>query len=184
MEFGVGSDLTLPDRTVAAKTGTTNDFRDNLTVGFTPHLVTAVWVGNADNSPMINSTGITGAAPIWHRFMDAALAATPDEWYDTPSDVEPSGGSYFLLGTRLGGYFYSFSPEPGESPFPYPFLSPTPAVSPEPVATPGNAPPSPLASPSVAAVSPSPTSAPSAAPSPSPAASPTSGSTPQPSPTH
>ncbi len=52
MEFGSGSDLTLAGHVVAAKTGTTQDFRDNITVGWTPHLVTATWVGNADNSPM------------------------------------------------------------------------------------------------------------------------------------
>jgi membrane carboxypeptidase/penicillin-binding protein PbpC len=45
------------DRPAAVKTGTTNDFRDNLTVGYTPQLVTGVWVGNADNSPMINISG-------------------------------------------------------------------------------------------------------------------------------
>ncbi|HEY2982160.1 MAG TPA: hypothetical protein VGJ22_13330, partial [Anaerolineales bacterium] len=59
--------------TVAAKTGTTNDFRDNWTLGFTPDLVTGVWIGNADYSPMINTTGLTGAAPIWSQFMTFAV---------------------------------------------------------------------------------------------------------------
>jgi membrane carboxypeptidase/penicillin-binding protein PbpC len=60
------------DRPAAVKTGTTNDFRDNLTVGYTPQLVTGVWVGNADNSPMINISGVAGAGPIWNQFMTAA----------------------------------------------------------------------------------------------------------------
>jgi membrane peptidoglycan carboxypeptidase len=101
MEFGCRGDLTLPGRTVAAKTGTTQDFRDNWTVGFTPSLATAVWVGNPDNHPLNhNSTGIVGAAPIWHRFMEQALANTPNEWYPVPAGVDASYGNYFLAGTE------------------------------------------------------------------------------------
>lgn len=79
MEFGYNSPLQLNrfdasgHETAAAKTGTTNNYTDNWTVGFTPQLVTGVWVGNANDQPMINSTGITGAAPIWHDFMLAAI---------------------------------------------------------------------------------------------------------------
>jgi len=58
---------------VAAKTGTTNDFRDNWTIGYSPDLVTGVWVGNADYTPMQNTTGLTGAAPIWANFMTYAI---------------------------------------------------------------------------------------------------------------
>jgi 1A family penicillin-binding protein len=62
----------LLDFPAAAKTGTTNDFRDNWTVGYTPHLVVGVWAGNTDNTPMAEGTsGLTGAAPIWHDFMTA-----------------------------------------------------------------------------------------------------------------
>ena len=70
-EFGLNSPLHLPFP-AAAKTGTTNDFRDNWTMGYTPDIAVGVWVGNADNSPMINSTGLTGAAPIWSAFMQYA----------------------------------------------------------------------------------------------------------------
>ena len=73
LEFGRNSDLVIPGHHVAAKTGTTNDFRDNLTVGFTPNLAVAVWVGNADHTPMRNVSGIVGAAPIFHGFITAAL---------------------------------------------------------------------------------------------------------------
>jgi penicillin-binding protein 1C len=72
MIFGANSLLNLPFR-VAAKTGTTNDFRDNWTLGYTPDLVVGVWVGNADYTPMQNTTGMTGAAPIWSDFMQYAI---------------------------------------------------------------------------------------------------------------
>lgn len=71
--FGSNSLLKL-SRPAAVKTGTTNDFRDNWTVGFTRHLVVSVWAGNADGTMMRNSSGLTGAAPIWHDFMEAVLA--------------------------------------------------------------------------------------------------------------
>jgi membrane peptidoglycan carboxypeptidase len=101
MEFGCHGDLTLPGRHVAAKTGTTNDFKDNWTVGFTPSLATAVWVGNPDNKPLShNSTGIVGAAPIWHKFMQQALAHTPDQWYSVPAGIHQIGENYFLPGTE------------------------------------------------------------------------------------
>ena len=70
--FGTNSALNLPFQ-VAAKTGTTNDFRDNWTIGYTPDLVTGVWVGNADYTPMVNTTGLSGAAPIWSQFMTYAV---------------------------------------------------------------------------------------------------------------
>jgi membrane peptidoglycan carboxypeptidase len=74
--FGSNSVLRL-DRPAAAKTGTTNDIRDILTLGFTPQLVTGVWVGNADNSPMRDVSGVSGAGPIWNQFMTTALAGEP-----------------------------------------------------------------------------------------------------------
>ncbi len=70
--FGRNSALNLPFP-AAAKTGTTNDIRDNWTIGYTPDLVTGVWVGNADYTPMINTSGLSGAAPIWNEFMQFAV---------------------------------------------------------------------------------------------------------------
>ncbi|MBK8793978.1 MAG: hypothetical protein IPN59_12810 [Holophaga sp.] len=70
--FGANSVLNLPFQ-AAVKTGTTNDYRDNWTVGYTPDVVVGVWVGNADYTPMINSTGVSGAAPIWAAFMQEAI---------------------------------------------------------------------------------------------------------------
>ena len=101
MEFGCHGDLTLPGHQVAAKTGTTQLFKDNWTLGFTPTLATAVWIGNPNNAPLShNSTGIVGAAPIWHKFMQQALAATPNQWYPMPSGLHKIGDNYFLPGTE------------------------------------------------------------------------------------
>ncbi len=74
--FGPNSTLNIPGKTVAVKTGTSNDKRDNWTIGFTPSYLAAVWVGNNDNSPMnpILTSGITGAAPIWHYIMLSLLS--------------------------------------------------------------------------------------------------------------
>lgn len=73
--FGPNSALEISKQKVAVKTGTTNDKRDNWTIGYTPQLLTAVWVGNNNNVPMNQSltSGITGAAPIWNRVMNLLL---------------------------------------------------------------------------------------------------------------
>lgn len=71
--FGADGPLAFSDRPAAAKTGTTTDWHDNWTVGYTPDLAAGVWVGNADNSPMRRISGITGAAPIWHDLMEEVL---------------------------------------------------------------------------------------------------------------
>jgi len=76
--FGENNYLTLGDRPVAAKTGTTNDFNDAWTIGFTPHIVTAVWIGNNDNEKMIEgSAGGALAAPIWKAYMQEATQEDP-----------------------------------------------------------------------------------------------------------
>ncbi len=75
-------------RPAAAKTGTTSDFRDALTIGYTPDLVAGVWVGNSDNSSMINLPGTAGAGPIWHNFMEAAHADWPVRDFVRPPGVK------------------------------------------------------------------------------------------------
>ncbi|MEX1020726.1 MAG: penicillin-binding transpeptidase domain-containing protein, partial [Litorilinea sp.] len=85
--FGSNTELTLPDRRVAAKTGTTNGWKDNWTMGFTPQLTVGVWVGNTDNESMRNVTGLSGAAPIWNRVMRAYHEGEPAIWYDRPPGV-------------------------------------------------------------------------------------------------
>jgi membrane peptidoglycan carboxypeptidase len=102
MEFGCNSALTLSGRQVAAKTGTSEGLRDNWTLGFTPTLTTVAWVGNPDNTPLShNSTGIVGAAPIWHQFMTDALSGVPNDWYATPAGLEQFGADVFLPGTEF-----------------------------------------------------------------------------------
>ena len=71
--FGVNNRLVL-SKPVAAKTGTTTDWKDNWTIGFTRYLVAGVWAGNSDGKPTNGSTGASGAAPIWNAFMEAILA--------------------------------------------------------------------------------------------------------------
>ncbi len=84
--FGAKNFLNLGKRPVAAKTGTTDDFRDAWTVGFTPSLVTGVWVGNNNDTPMYKgSDGSVVAAPIWHYFMKKVLGNTPIEYFKPPN---------------------------------------------------------------------------------------------------
>ncbi len=91
--FGPRSQLVIPDQVVSVKTGTTNDLKDNWTVGFTPEFLTIVWVGNNDGSPMNRSlvSGITGAAPIFNDLMSYVLRGLPPVLPEKPSDVTASG---------------------------------------------------------------------------------------------
>ncbi len=79
--------LELPDRPVAAKTGTTDDWRDGWTIGYTPQLVTGVWVGNTDNREMNKLSGVRSAGPIWQQFMQAAHDNLPVQSFSRPSGV-------------------------------------------------------------------------------------------------
>jgi membrane peptidoglycan carboxypeptidase len=81
--FGRNGSLTLPDRPVAAKTGTTNDYKDAWTMGYTPSLATGVWVGNTRPSTM-KGGGNTLAGLIWNQFMKAATKDTPPETFPEP----------------------------------------------------------------------------------------------------
>jgi membrane carboxypeptidase/penicillin-binding protein PbpC len=84
--FGESSFLALT-RPAAVKTGTTTDWRDNWTVGYTPQLAVGVWVGNADNSPMVDISGVSGAAPIWNALMELALRSYPVQQFSRPPDM-------------------------------------------------------------------------------------------------
>ncbi len=121
--FGANNPLRL-SRPAAVKTGTTSDWRDNWTVGFTRRLVAGVWAGNSDGRPMRNTSGLTGAAPIWHDFMQAVLddpallaaLEAPDDpagWqFQPPADMALASGPAGLacppgLFCREGGEWYS-----------------------------------------------------------------------------
>jgi membrane peptidoglycan carboxypeptidase len=210
-EFGRNGYLTLNPRRVSAKTGTADYFMDNLTVGWTPNLLTAVWVGNAQRSCLqpkdynymenqikrghvveageVDATypfsprdlaqyglkplhpnlpdcghldgivsGYSGAAPIWHAYMSAALKGVPDTWYQRPADViaVPDGSvaddaDFYLPGTQPGAStncrYYGVTPLPTQTctyagpyaaPSPPPANpTPTPGPSPGPPPTPG-----------------------------------------------
>ncbi len=84
--FGESSALDI-DRPAAAKTGTTSDWRDNWTVGYTPDRVVGVWVGNADGLPMEAISGVSGAGPVWHEVMLAAHRGLPPRPFVRPDGV-------------------------------------------------------------------------------------------------
>ncbi|MBI5465120.1 PBP1A family penicillin-binding protein, partial [Candidatus Gottesmanbacteria bacterium] len=116
--FGPRSWLVVPGKTVSVKTGTTDDKRDNWTIGYTGSVVVGVWVGNNDNSPMDEklASGVTGAAPIWNRIMQEVLKDKPDEPPAVPSGIVvsqvdayggglpregiPTRSEYFISGTE------------------------------------------------------------------------------------
>ena len=115
--FGENSYLNIRGREVAVKTGTTDNKRDNWTIGWTPHYLVMVWVGNNDNSPMGNiASGVTGAAPIWRRLMLDSLKGKPSEDFVIPKNViavtidaysgglpldgKPTRVEYFIKGTE------------------------------------------------------------------------------------
>lgn len=115
--FGNNSLLVIPDHTVAVKTGTSQNLRDNWTIGYTPSYLAAVWVGNNDNTPMNRvASGVTGATPIWQKIMINLLANQPNEPFPMPEDLVkveicglngllpcqgcPSKTEYFLAGTE------------------------------------------------------------------------------------
>lgn len=118
LEFGPSSYLVIPGKTVSVKTGTTDEKRDNWTIGYTPSYVIGVWVGNNDNSPMNQAiaSGITGASPIWNRITRMVLKDKADEQPYKPADViamqidslggglphggQPTRSEYFIKGTE------------------------------------------------------------------------------------
>jgi len=204
-EFGSNGYLTLNPRRVSAKTGTADYFMDNLTVGWTPNLLTAVWVGNAQRSCLqpkdrsfmaqqiargkiveageVDNTypfsprdlakyglqplhpsypdcghldgivsGYSGAAPIWHAYMMAALKGTPDTWYTRPANVivATTGGTgdnadFYLPGTEPGAStnctYYGPVPLPTQTcTYAGPSQAPPPSPSPSPSPSPGASP--------------------------------------------
>lgn len=83
-----GSSLTLSGgRAAAVKTGTTEDYRDALTIGYTPTVTTGVWIGNNDNSPMSRVAGSAGAGPIWRSVMNQVLSGSPKEEFTKPDTL-------------------------------------------------------------------------------------------------
>jgi penicillin-binding protein 1C len=107
--FGLSSVLNVPGPSVAVKTGTTNNLRDNWTFGYTKNLLVATWVGNNDNTPMSSvASGITGASPIWARTMKKLLTGTTPTPFIPPQSMLKINTSctntpkyeYFVKGTE------------------------------------------------------------------------------------
>jgi 1A family penicillin-binding protein len=136
--FGAHSYLEL-DRPAAVKTGTTENFQDSWTVGYTPQLVVGVWVGNASDKPMKNVFGARGAGFIWHEFMDTALKGQPALQFTRPDGLvrasvdaktglqavagRPSVTDWFIAGTLPT----QSAPHPTPTPAP-PTTTPLPAT--------------------------------------------------------
>lgn len=86
--FGTNSLLNIPGRQIAVKTGTTNDKRDNWTIGGNPQRAVGVWVGNNDNSPMLNvASGVSGASPIWRRVLLESLTGLDPVNFEAPEGI-------------------------------------------------------------------------------------------------
>jgi 1A family penicillin-binding protein len=120
LAFGTNSLLNIPVRKVAVKTGTTNDSRDNWTIGWTPQVLVGVWVGNNDNSRMSYvASGFAGASPIWRKVILSAMEMYPGKDFVVPDSVVqvevdqisgalahdnfPSRREYFIKGTEPEG---------------------------------------------------------------------------------
>jgi membrane peptidoglycan carboxypeptidase len=111
--FGKKNPLTLPDRLVAAKTGTTQNWKDGFTMGFTPSLAVGVWTGNNDGTLMrAGADGVVTAAPLWHAFLEEALKGTPAENFPEPDGItrlkiNPATGK--VIKTAKGGKLEVFA---------------------------------------------------------------------------
>ncbi|TSC85288.1 MAG: putative penicillin-binding protein [Microgenomates group bacterium Gr01-1014_16] len=116
--FGSSSYLNIKGHPeVSVKTGTTNDKRDNWTIGYNPDLLTAVWVGNNDNTPLSRiASGVTGAAPIWNKIMTYALKDYKQNWPSQPAEVVGT------LICSLSGLKAPENPDPGSCPTRYEYF--------------------------------------------------------------
>ncbi len=115
--FGLNSYLSF-DFPVACKTGTSSNYRDNWTFGFTPEWRVGVWAGNPDNSAMRGVTGVTGAAPIFHEIMTKLRDRYGTSWYRAPYGIERcfidplTGHRVPADQPRAVEEIYAFPPEP------------------------------------------------------------------------
>lgn len=120
--FGEDSYLRFPGRDVAAKTGTTNDYRDAWVIGYTPNLAVGAWAGNNDNSPMEKKVAGFIIAPLWHAFLESALPSfeelsfvRPD--YNYEASLPPivrgiwQGGQTYTIDRLSGKLVTEFTPE-------------------------------------------------------------------------
>jgi membrane peptidoglycan carboxypeptidase len=129
-----GGILHFPERTLAVKTGTTDNFRDALTTGWTPRLATVLWIGDIlDNSHTMQygSDSSVVAAPAFHEYMTEVLRGVPDEWYQPPSNVVQRGNSWYLSDAinTVGKLSIDSLPSPSPTPITYD-IPPNPGTGP------------------------------------------------------
>lgn len=119
--FGAASALYFPNRQVAVKTGTTNNYKDAWIVGYTPSIAVGAWAGNNNNTPMEKKVAGFIVAPLWHAFMEVALKKVPDEQFltppKTPRDSRPilrgiwQGNEVYDIDSVSGGLANPYTPE-------------------------------------------------------------------------
>ena len=112
--FGATSALYFPGKDVAVKTGTTNDYKDVWTIGYTPNIVVGMWAGNNDNKPMHKNTAGFIITPVWHAFMEEALKITPSERFIEPEKEDLTILPAFLQGIWKGGEKYIIDKSSGK----------------------------------------------------------------------
>jgi membrane peptidoglycan carboxypeptidase len=101
LTFSYGNPINYYDRQVAAKTGTTNDFRDVWVMGYTPSVSVGVWGGNNDNRSVQNVAGAV-LSPVWRKYMNYVLKDLPVETFDTPAPL-PADSPSFINGNYCAG---------------------------------------------------------------------------------
>ena len=102
--FGPVSPLYFEGQQVAVKTGTTQEYRDAWTIGYTPSIVAGIWVGNNNNSPTAKKPGVFLSSPYWHQFMEKALLKYPKQGFTSP---EIATTSKLMLNGNLGEEYHS-----------------------------------------------------------------------------
>jgi membrane peptidoglycan carboxypeptidase len=102
-EFGSDSALNFPGRHVAAKTGTTNDYRDAWILGYTPNIAVGAWAGNNNNTSMEKKIAGFIIAPLWHRFMEYVLTKYPDDPFPEAHVTTTDDDKPILRGIWEGG---------------------------------------------------------------------------------
>lgn len=113
-EFGANSALHFPGKDVAVKTGTTNDYRDVWTVGYTPRIAVGMWAGNNDNTPLHKNIAGFIITPVWHAFMVEAMKLTPSERFIPPETEDLTSLPAPLQGIWRGGEKYVIDKSSGK----------------------------------------------------------------------
>ncbi len=101
--YGANSIIYFAGRDVAVKTGTTNDYKDAWTIGYTPNVVVGTWAGNNNNTPMAKKVSGLIVAPMWRAFMEEVLKVTPDERFNEPQKEDSYDLKPVLRGKWQGG---------------------------------------------------------------------------------